>query len=278
MPEFSCLHATHRSWYSRFENTSLLRYDILFIGTKTQCLGSSRLLRIVGTFTSIYILSLPERLRTSSAASPRLPHVSHVTFPFKYTEFIFRIAGTFNINEFTSSLTAGSLKVFESSLSFILSWAETDLPRLLKLPPSHASTLRQLRTHSEPRSRSLFASCAKTSIGHQRECMKFQVKFKTCFEFLDTTIVLTELCDSNFLPFLQIELCLWLLAELNRGHQLLLLTCLTEEVISVCKDKLENVPEKRVKPHSSLRKIENVWNFRWNLTWVRGKREPRPTP
>jgi len=187
-------------------------------------------------------LSLPWRLGISSA-TPRLPHVSHVTFPFKYNEFFPRIAGTFNLNEFTSSLTAGSLKVLESSLSYILSWAETDLPRLLKLPPSHASTLRQLRTHSEPRSRSLFASCAKASTGHQRECIKFQVKLKTCFEFLDTTVVLTELCDSNFQPVLQIGLCLWLLAELNRGYQLLLLTCLTEEVNPVCKDRLEDVPK-----------------------------------
>jgi hypothetical protein len=214
-------------------------------------------LRIVGTFTSIYILSLPWRLGISSA-TPRLPHVSHVTFPFKYNEFFFRISGTFNLNEFTSSLTAGSLKVLESSLSYILSWAETDLPRLLKLPPSHASTLRQLRTHSEPRSRSLFASCAKASTGHQRQCMKCQVKLKMCFEFLDTTIVLTEFCDSNFLPVLQIGLCLWLLAELNRGYQLPLLTCLTEEVNPVCKDRIKDVPKKRVKPHSSLRKIDYV--------------------
>jgi len=87
--------------------------------------------------------------------------------------------------------------------------------------------------------------------------MKFYMKLKTCFEFLDTTIVLT-LCDSNFLPVLHIGLRLWLLAELNRGYQLLLLTCLTEEVNPVCSDKLENVPKKRVKPHSSLRKIEYV--------------------
>jgi hypothetical protein len=148
--------------------------------------------------------------------------------------------------------------VLKSSLSCILSWAETDLPRLLKLSPSHASTLRQLRTHSEPRPRSLFASCAKASIGHQTECMEFQVKLKTCFEFLDTTIVLTEFCDSNFLPVLQIGLCLRLLAELNRRNKLLLLTCLTEKVNPVCKDKLENVPKNRVKPHSSLRKIDYV--------------------
>ena len=88
--------------------------------------------------------------------------------------------------------------------------------------------------------------------------MKFYMKLKTCFEFLDTTIVLTELCDSNFLSVLQIGLRLWLLAELNRGYQLILLTCLTEEVNPVRKDKLENVPKKRVKPHSSLRKVEYV--------------------
>jgi hypothetical protein len=148
--------------------------------------------------------------------------------------------------------------VVEWSLSCILSWAEADLPRLLDMPPSHASTLRQLRTQPKPRPRSLFAACAKASIGHQRDCMKFYMKLKTCFEFLDTTIVLTELCDSNFLSVLQIGLRLWLLAELNRGYQLILLTCLTEEVNPVRKDKLENVPKKRVKPHSSLRKVEYV--------------------
>jgi len=88
--------------------------------------------------------------------------------------------------------------------------------------------------------------------------MKFQMRLKTCFDFLCTTVVLTEFCESNFLPVLQIGLCLWLLTELNRGYQLLILTCLTEEVNPVCKDKLENVPKKRVKPHSSLRKIECV--------------------
>jgi hypothetical protein len=66
----------------RFENTIHLRYYILFIGTKTQCLGGSSLLRIVGTFTSIYILSLPWRLGTASTA-PQVLRVSKVTFPFK---------------------------------------------------------------------------------------------------------------------------------------------------------------------------------------------------